>query len=144
MRSSLKWTLILAVAFVAGVALAVMAQTLTELPATSQINQTDPHMSPFKIEPNTIDWGLVTVTIPVTRSVNITNLGSNSTRLNMTSRNATGALENGSYALTWDAENLTLPSNGWLLANFTLTIYEANVTLTDQFSLDIWIGDQTE
>jgi len=58
----------------------------------------------------------------------------------MTYGNATVNLVD--YTLSWDAEGLPLPTNNWLLANFTLTIYEANITVSEAFTMDIWINDK--
>jgi len=57
LRSSLKWTLIITIALCLGIIVAAIAQTLTELPATSPVKPTDPHMNPFQISPETIDHG---------------------------------------------------------------------------------------
>ncbi len=90
--------------------------------------------------PTEIDWGNVTLNTPVTRNTTITNVGHDVASLNMT-YNATSNLIN--YTLTWDAEGQSLPYAASLTVNFTLTVYEFNWTVTDQFSIDINIRDQT-
>ena len=90
--------------------------------------------------PSTLDWGTVTVGASNTKQVNLTNSGTPLTALNMTYGNATTNLVN--YTVTWDAEGLPLPTNSWLLANFTLAIYEANITASEAFTLDVWINDK--
>lgn len=102
--------------------------------ATGTINTT------LTFQPSHIDWGIVYIRTPATCNVTFTNNGASWQSLNMTC-NATTNLLN--YTLMWDAEGLSLLSGNSLTANFTLTIIEANVTVTDQFTIDIWISDQT-
>lgn len=104
------------------------------LPSTGIVNYS------LTFNPTEIDWGNVTLNENVTRSVTITNNGGNITALNMTYNGTTNLLN---YTLTWDVEGLNLPYDYYVTADFTLIIYEANITVTDQFNIDIWIGDQT-
>lgn len=93
----------------------------------------------LSVVPSSINWGNVTLNENVTKQVNITNTGRNIASLNMT-YNGTANLLN--YTLEWTAENSTLLSGNSLIANFTLTVYTFNFTVTDQFSIDIQIGDK--
>jgi len=90
--------------------------------------------------PSSINWGNVTVGDSVTRNTTITNNGRDIASLNMTSGNQTVNILN--YTLTWDAEFESLPNGYYIIANFTLTIYEANITASEAFTLDIWINDK--
>jgi hypothetical protein len=117
------------------VALLAFTDTRQTTTASGTINTS------LTFHPSHIDWGNVYVGTPTTRNVTFTNQGEAWQSLNMTYGNATENLLN--YTVTWDGEGLPLPSSNSLVANFTLTIIEANITVTDQFSIDIWIGDQT-
>lgn len=92
------------------------------------------------IQPSYIDWGTVLIGEPVMRNITFTNNGATWQSLNMTMGNHTANLLN--YTLSWDAENHSLPTATSLTANFTLTIHEANITVTDQFTFDIRITDK--
>ena len=94
----------------------------------------------LSFQPNEINWGNVTVGDSVTRNTTITNNGRDIASLNMTYGNQTANLLN--YTLTWDAESEPLPNGYYIIANFTLTIYEANITTSEAFTLDIWISDK--
>jgi len=89
------------------------------------------------VEPSPINWGTFNLTTPITQQANITNTGTrNFEALNMTSNLNSGAVYN--YTLTWDAEGIKLPMGYYVVANFTLTVYNA----TDgDFQIDIHIQD---
>lgn len=91
------------------------------------------------ISPPLLNWTTVTLNIPLTKQVVITNNGAPISHLNMT-YNATANLL--LYKLTWNGEGLPLPSGQMLTANFTLTIKNiANPTQQQGFNIDIQIGD---
>jgi len=133
-KQNLVFPILLLTAFLAGNL--VIAPLIFHLPSFGTVTQD----YGLTVEPSAINWGNVSLNENVTRQVNITNTGRNIASLNMT-YNGTANLLN--YTLGWDGEELALPSATNLVANFTLTIYEANVTVSDQFNIDIQIGDQT-
>ena len=88
-----------------------------------------------------IDWGPENVTIgnPVIRSVNFTNTGTkNFTSLTITYGDESSNLIN--FDLGCDAVWEPLAINQSIIANFTLTIYEAT---QGHFSFDIYVSDST-
>ena len=91
-------------------------------------------------QPLNINWGVVSLNEDVTKSVNITNMGRDIVSLNMTYNSTVNLLN---YTLGWDAEGSSLSTATSLVANFTLAVYDFNFTVTDEFSVDIQIGDKT-
>jgi len=108
------------------------------IPTTGTVVYGPPELT---FSPSSIDWGTVIVDENVSRSVNITNTGGPTGILNMSTANASANLLN--YSLTWDLIDWFLESDESVLANFTLTIYEANTTVTNDFNFNIIIGEQS-
>ena len=85
--------------------------------------------------PANINWGNVTLGVPVIQTVDIENIGTkNITSLAMTYQPCPNLIN---YTLTWDYEGFGLPIGYYVTANFTLTVYEA---VEGPFSFDIYIN----
>jgi len=111
------------------------------MPPTDGDEIPDGHMTPLaglSATPSTIEWGNVTVGLAVTRAVNLTADGTDISSLNMTVANHTANLRN--YTVTWDAEGYPLKSGESLLANFTLTVRDAD---KGNFHMTILVGEKT-
>ena len=87
--------------------------------------------------PSSIDWGIVSLNTPISRLVDITNVGTiNITKLTMTYNKSSLNLMD--YTLTWNCADFALPVGYYVTANFTLIVYTA---VEGAFNFDIWIGD---
>lgn len=94
--------------------------------------------SELSADPTSIDWGDIYNGSVSERNTTLTNTGTRPfTSLNMTYGNASLNLIN--YTVTWDAEDIALPVGQSLMANFTLTVYNATA---GPFNLDIYIQDK--
>ena len=99
------------------------------------------HLTPLaglSATPTSIEWGNVTVGLAVTRAVNLTANGEDIGSLNMTVANYTSNLRN--YTVTWDAEGYPLKSGESVMANFTLTVRDAD---TGNFHIEFLVGEET-
>jgi hypothetical protein len=91
----------------------------------------------FTVSSTSIDWGNVTVGVPMNETVVLTNTGNKPLRVNMTYDKVVG-LSN--FSLIWNLEATIIESKGNATANFQLTIF--NYT-ESSFSFDIIITGET-
>jgi len=90
------------------------------------------------LNPISIDWGPVTLANPVTKNVEITNIGTQHIKnLNMTTSPQVG-LTSSDYTLTWNLEGSPLNVADSKIASFTLTIIK---TVASSFSFDIIVDE---
>lgn len=90
----------------------------------------------LRVFPDTLDWGNVSFNVPISRNVNLTNVGNATiTNLNLTWIETTSILIN--YSIVWNLEGSSINPLETKGATFILTVYDAD---EGDFTLNLMVN----